>query len=212
MIGPRPRTPVSILLATAATLLTSGCGCSCSDSVGCRNDAAFVPNYLANFADTPRWRNFPVRIAFARNAGYTDAWRQTVLNGLNQWAQATNRILSYREVGVGEEADITVELYNAASTPAGPPGATTLDADDGIIHSARIQIATVPANAAEIQQIAAHEFGHALGLSRGHSDLQQDLMFGYPYQGQGQGNPPLPPKQVTTRDLNTVRALYCDRF
>ncbi len=52
------------------------------------------------------------------------------------------------------------------------------------------------------QSIAAHELGHAFGIGA-HSPFEADLMF--PTLERAQSD-------VTTRDLNTLKTIYCNQF
>lgn len=55
------------------------------------------------------------------------------------------------------------------------------------------------------QTIAAHEFGHALGIGP-HSNDGNDLMY-YLLHNNG-----TIAELVTTRDLNTLKSIYCNNF
>jgi predicted Zn-dependent protease len=57
-------------------------------------------------------------------------------------------------------------------------------------------------NSVDISAIAAHEFGHALGID-GHSADSRDLM--HPIHNMGA------PCRITSRDLNTLLWLYRER-
>jgi hypothetical protein len=71
--------------------------------------------------------------------------------------------------------------------------------DAGNIQHAETQIAVKGMGDGDIRWVAAHEFGHALGLD-GHSRQQQDLMFASHVLGD--------PWDLTTRDENTVKSNY----
>jgi predicted Zn-dependent protease len=61
----------------------------------------------------------------------------------------------------------------------------------------------------ELRSVAAHEFGHALGI-QGHSDDAADLMFPAAprYYSALNQHLPSPVRPVTTRDLNTIKLCY----
>jgi predicted Zn-dependent protease len=72
-----------------------------------------------------------------------------------------------------------------------------------------MRIAVAGVTAADLQSVAAHEFGHALGID-GHSDDPGDLMYPVEIRMIGpDGNPvPAPVHSVTLRDLNTLALCY----
>ena len=72
-----------------------------------------------------------------------------------------------------------------------------------------MRLATGDTTPEDVQSVAAHEFGHALGI-QGHSDNPNDLMFpsATRYFAAPDIRLPDPPHEVTRRDLNTLRACY----
>ena len=85
-------------------------------------------------------------------------------------------------------------------------GVTTLNWNDGVIRSVKIDMATQnvrgrPLDLADVRNIAAHEIGHALGL--GHSNIPDDLMY-YMYDFVETGTLNLP----SQCDLEAIYSIY----
>ncbi len=68
---------------------------------------------------------------------------------------------------------------------------------------ADMEIGIKNVGAADVQCVAAHEFGHALGID-GHSDNSSDLMYAVHVIGE--------PCPLTQHDLNTMKTGYCGVF
>jgi hypothetical protein len=66
-----------------------------------------------------------------------------------------------------------------------------------------VEIGVLGNNPIDIRSVAAHEFGHALGIA-GHSQDPSDMMFETYVT-----NVPL---KITQSDLNTVKTAYCNYF
>lgn len=166
---------------------------------------SYSPNYVSNIT-LQHWPGFPLRIYL--NA--TDArTRALTLRGFDQWVTATGNRVTYSLVNSADQADIVVKFALLQ------PGSETLGVTttyyyqgESTIQNAEIQFYYYPtdANIQDVdkvnQSVAAHEFGHALGIA-GHSPNTADLM--YPRATGGLEN-------ITSRDLNTLRTAYCDNF
>ena len=129
---------------------------------------------------------------------------ELTLRGFNQWVTATGGRVSYVRVSNPDNADITVQFdINRGQDEL---GVTTTSFRGNVLLDASIVFYYLPANqpnAARINQtVAAHEFGHALGIGE-HSPNRADLMY---FETDGINN------NVTTRDFNTLLTAYCDTF
>ncbi len=189
------------LVAVLFAAFLPGCGGGSSNGVPSTCDlASFTPNY-ADSSNLRHWNGFPLRVFLGpANQSTIDL----TLRGFDQWVSATGGRVDYVLVNNAANADVTVafDINNG-----GPQlGLTTVTFSGKTIAQAEIEFFFVPfnqPNAARINQItAAHEFGHALGLSL-HSPVDTDLMAA---QTDGTNT------QISTRDLNTLLTAYCNTF
>lgn len=200
MLPNRNGAPVAgMLLALGALLISSGCGSggTATQISNCSLDS-FTPNYARNVDNLLEWPSFPVTIFFVRDASYSQSRQNIAQAGFDQWVDATGGALSYQIVSSTADADITVKF-----DPSTANGLTELHFSGLQMRSADMEIGVQNLAASDIQCVAAHEFGHALGIN-GHSDDADDLM--YPVHVVGDTC------VVTTRDLNTMKTAYCDVF
>lgn len=190
---------LAALLAGSAALLASGCGggASSAPSTSCPTDV-FVPNYADRLQHLLTWQAFPVTVAFVHDAHYTPQLQSIAVAGFDQWVQAMGGAITYRVVPDLQLSSIQVRFDDTAQS-----GATTLTFNGSVMANAAMNIGIHGLAPGDIQCVAAHEFGHALGID-GHSDNPADLM--YPTHVQGT------PCQVSQRDVNTLKTGYCSLF
>lgn len=188
------------LAATAAMLISAGCG-SGSGSLGqiseCSLDS-FTPNYAHNVANLLTWPSFPIRVFFIQDANFSTNRKNIAINGFDQWVTASASALSFQVVISSSTADVTVKFDPTTSN-----GLTELHFTGLQMQSADMTIGTRDLLSADIRCVAAHEFGHALGIN-GHSDDPNDLMHAVHVVGDS--------CPVTQRDLNTMKTGYCGIF
>ncbi|MGC8668511.1 MAG: matrixin family metalloprotease [Chthonomonadales bacterium] len=191
--------PVIPFVCAGIAFLTGGCGAGSPppSSTLCPTDI-FVPNYADRVQHLLTWQTFPVTIAFAHDALYTPQLQAIALEGFNQWTQALGGPIAYQVVADPRTANIQVRFDDTAQN-----GATTLTYNGSVMANAAMRIGTHALAPADIQCIAAHEFGHALGID-GHSPDPADLM--YPTHRAGT------PCAVSQRDVNTLKTGYCGIF
>lgn len=194
------------LAGLVMALLLPGCGGGGSNIggggglPGSCTVTTYAPNY-AVVADLQHWPGFPLRIFFGPTNANTLALTRA---GFNQWVTATNGRVSYIEVNSASSADIVVRFDTLSQGDT--LGVTTTTFQSGVILEAEIQFYYIPSTSNSAnrinQAVAAHEFGHALGLGL-HSSVTSDLL--YP-STDGNNN------VITTRDLNTLLTAYCNTF
>jgi hypothetical protein len=169
------------------------------------DNSTYSPNYATAAGTLQHWEGFPLRVFL----GATDSrTRALTLRGFNQWVAATNNRVRYEIVNTSGGADISVS-FNQYEPDGKNLGVTTTYYFEGqsTIERAEIVFYYYPfdsrSDAEEVNQsVAAHEFGHALGIG-GHSPSRTDLMFPSATGGL---------EEVTTRDLNTLLTAYCNNF
>ena len=165
----------------------------------CTEDS-FKPNYIPHLTILMRWRELPVRVYFVRDEHYTPKRQQLALEGIQQWTQATDRKVQFVLVEQKEEAHILVRF-----DPTSKAGRTdcTFYPERRELVRAEMVIGVQDDSPVDIQNVAVHEFGHALGIV-GHSDRSKDVMYARYTIGV--------PARISESDLNTIKTAYCELF
>ncbi|MCW3097505.1 MAG: repeat protein [Chthonomonadaceae bacterium] len=151
-------------------------------------------DYASLLKNHVTWNKLPVTIYFVPDAEYTGAREKAARKGIDLWVQATDGFVGYKVVDDPDHAQITVRF-----DPTNDDGHTTTSYTSRRIMHARITMGVEQGSERDLECTAAHEFGHALGLS-GHSSQSRDLM--YPMHVMGRA------WSITRRDLNTLALLY----
>lgn len=169
----------------------------------------FTPNF--DKADFHRWKSFPVKVYFERSTFTAADTEARLRTGFDRWASATGGVATYTVVDDPASADITFKF--GALPVAGNLGLTEASWDGtGFLAEAvvtmRPDLQTGSLRPQPLETIAAHEFGHAIGIlsaesDSGHSTDDRDTM--YPT-----GNNTV--ALITSRDLNTFANLYPEYF
>lgn len=164
------------------------------------------------------WERMPLRLVFLPSSVWTTTaqdTRQAVLSGFAEWSDATHGVICTQVVTDPAQADVMVLLDTQAFVPGrgAAVGYTNIDFTDLTLEKATINLALGDITPSKLQTVAAHEFGHALGID-GHSDNPHDLMYPVPVHLKlVKGTPkPIPPRPVTERDFNTLKLCCPDLF
>ena len=174
------------------------------------------PNYLADLLNSHRWRKLPVRVFFRKSGAYSPAYEKTVRAGFAEWTQATNGKIKMVLAPSEKQADVVVRFISGPNVPPDPDtvGETVYYTQGVFMQKALMSIATGgDTSLDEIQAVAAHEWGHALGI-HGHSKTKTDIMYGVTlrYQSFDPDFVPPPPTQVGPRDAATLLKIYAPYF
>ncbi len=189
---------------TAGDVTTSGA----SSGVGACRGTSYLPNY-ANGIDPAdglpnrlyHWQQFPVTIYIQSSSYTTPMLLQQIETGFNWWVNSTSGLVSYQIVNNPAQADITVQFEAKGMTGYGALTSYSVDGSGNILPGATITFnMTYLSQVADITPVAAHEFGHALGIA-GHSDQATDVMFDGPSTYSLTG--------LSNRDVNTLLTAYC---
>ncbi|MCS7065215.1 MAG: matrixin family metalloprotease [Fimbriimonadales bacterium] len=180
-------------------LVLSGCGGVQTGQQAVCTASTFTPNYVPQLERLLRWGGFPVRVYFIKDESYTELRQSLALQGFDQWVEISELKIHYQVTDSPESAHIVVRF-----DPTTRDGLTEYRfRTNGLLVSAEINIGVKGNSAVDIRSVAAHEFGHALGIG-GHSDDPADMM--YPTFTAGI------PLQITPRDFNTLKTAYCNLF
>ncbi len=161
------------------------------------------------------WAQFPVRIHFVTHGLGQEEEVPTALAGFDEWKAASHGKLCFVQVSDPSKAEITVQFvpgrYLSAGTKA--VGETTIYSSDGVLQKATLRLAEGAMSPEELQATAAHEFGHALGIS-GHSSDPDDVMYPVEVVHFDTQDQPLPgeTRTVTAHDLQILAAGYQKLF
>ncbi len=189
-----------IVLCLLAAGFASGCGGGGGGgfSIAPQNSRAFDPNYVSELKSLTHWNTFPVKVYFALDGEFTTERQALATAGFEQWNGATDAQIHFAVTQDAAQAQLTVHFVPALDDKL--IGWTNWSYDGGgAIQHADTKIAVTGLSAADTTWIAAHEFGHALGLD-GHSGKPDDLMFASHVLRSDW--------HLTVRDENTVKTGY----
>lgn len=145
-----------------------------------------------------------VFISDGRNlAGWNSGMKSVVTTAMASWQRASGNKLRFVTVGREGDANIVVKWQRefrdniVGVSPLQTMGNTIMRSDVtlALFYPGSPQMISMT----DMQGIAIHEFGHAIGL-RGHSPYPQDIM--YFSMNQKQRN------TLSQRDINTINSLY----
>lgn len=157
------------------------------------------------------WPRLPVRVFVAATTGQEREWARVSEAGFDQWVQATRGVVAYTLVDLPSQAQIVVRFAPGPTVWEHPDlvGMTTTNWTGPVLESAQVVLAAGRKTPADLQAVAAHEFGHALGI-RGHSGNPGDVMFASLRECPASAARPLPPPAhpVTAHDLDDLRRCY----
>lgn len=162
--------------------------------------------YTPPFAGEPRWDHMSVYVYIEEGstAQYNPSYSQDVMAGAQAWGAATGNMTQLVFVDSPREADIIVKFVSTIPLQSDKLGYCEFESQDNIITGATITLAMIQdghgLNSIGMQNIAKHEFGHALGLD--HSISTDDLM-----------NPTIPNWDTQLQDpsadnIETLRYIY----
>ncbi len=201
---PRLPRPFRLLLALSVGLAVVPCSAQAPPAAP---DYAHAPTIVRLL----HWPRMPVRVFVATHSPEEEQNGKDALAGFDSWVHSTGGVIHYLVVNAPDKADIVVRFTTAEAVPGGngAVGLTDIRYYGATLRHADMRLATGDALPSELRSVAAHEFGHALGI-QGHSDDTADLM--YPsapryYSAQGE-HLPAPARPVTPRDLNTMKLCY----
>ncbi len=160
-----------------------------------------------------RWNNSePITYSISYDGSIPNDYIDAVREAFQSWQDATNGEISFRDTPGNTNPNIAVTFTNSlrrtnyAFDDKQSGSAVPLAKDNNLnkvdVYIKPSDLTGVRISREEVYSIAQHEIGHAIGLW-GHSADPNDVMY---YTGDYSGNHER--KMVTTRDLNTLKAVY----
>ena len=153
-----------------------------------------MPNQLRH------WATFPTRVYFVPGVFVTPERKTQALAGFNWWVQATSSAVRFQEVGSAGAANIIVQYETRGDTHYGAVTEYHANSRSELMDATITFNMTYLTSVADITPVAAHEFGHALGIG-GHSGDPDDVMSS---TAQVYSR-----TSLSVRDVNTLETAYC---
>lgn len=138
-----------------------------------------------------------------RVAGWTPQMKALVTHATSAWQKATGGKVRFMITSQPDNADIVVRWQRdfqdniLGVSPFQATGDTIIRSDVTLAMYYPGSSVVIPTS--ELQGIAIHEFGHAIGM-KGHSPYPQDIMY---YSRTGQQS-----LALSSRDISTINLLY----
>lgn len=169
------------------------------------------PDTASFVIDGRKWNHKNITYCFRELSGDlpADQLRQSIRDAFGLWAAASSLI--FQEVGPQETCDIVIRFVSGSHGDGDnfdgpghvlahaffpPPNAGELAGDAHFDEDERWSL-DIPASGTDLTTVAAHEFGHSLGLA--HSQVEGALMFPF-YDG--------PNRKLHEDDKAGIRKLY----
>ncbi len=184
----------------APTSASAGGAAGCSlttyaPNFGAETDPANgTPNHLYH------WNALPTQVYFVPGDYVTPDRKAQALAGFDWWALATGQPALYQETTQQSAASIVVQFEARGETGYGAITEYHFNGKQQMLDATITFNMTYLTDIASIVPVAAHEFGHALGIA-GHSNDHGDVMSSSPEV--------YTRTQLSTRDINTMQTAYC---
>lgn len=194
------------IASTPAVVSVSNTPSQSGSATGC-SLATYVPNFSGEIDPATgqpnrllHWSALPAHVYFVPDQYLTPQLKAQAVAGFNWWGQALGKAAVYQEVSTSSAANIIVKFETRGETNYGALTEYHFDANHQLLDATMTFNMTYLANVRQIAPVAAHEFGHALGIA-GHSNDHGDVMSSSSdvYQMTG----------LSTRDVNTLKTAYC---
>ncbi len=173
---------------------------------GCRN-TSYTPNFASGVDPATgqpnrlyHWNHFPLKLFIVSSPQSNSVLVQQAEAGFNWWVTGTSGLITYQVVNDPSQADITVDFENRGYTNYGAVTDYSVNSNGEVTRATITFNMTYLSTVANITPVAAHEFGHALGIA-GHSSNPADVMY--------DGEATYSKTALSTADINTLFTAYC---
>ena len=204
------RLPSAASVSSAATTVSTA-GTTNSVTPTGKSSACTLTTYSPNFAteNDPatglpnqlyHWNRLPISVYFAPSDYLTSDRKAQALAGFGWWSASFGQSPAYNEVASASAATVIVQFQPDGPTNYGAITNYHFDTSHLLVDAIITFNMTYLATIGDITPVAAHEFGHALGIG-GHSNDTRDVM--------SSSAQVYYLTNLDTRDVNTLLTAYC---